>query len=187
MHSLFTACLLLASLNAAAATVYKWVDANGVTHYSDQPHPGATRIEVDAAQTYSAPPPPSTAAAAQSKPADAGPPYSVCELYRPAADEVFFGVDRITAKLRLDPELRLGDKASVTLDQQRLTDLPMTGNEFQISPVFRGTHTLVAVVEDSSGRAVCQSPAVTFHVRQPSMLSPQSPQRKLPAKPGAKP
>ena len=37
---------------AVAATVYKWVDENGVVHYSDQPHPNAQKIHVQAAQTY---------------------------------------------------------------------------------------------------------------------------------------
>jgi hypothetical protein len=187
MRSTLMALLLFASVNAAAATIYKWVDANGVTHYSDQPHPGASKIEVDAAQTYSAPSSPITSAGASPNSADAGPPYKECELYRPGADEVFFSVEGVTAKLRLDPQLRPGDKAVIALDNKRLNDLPMIGNEFQVSPVYRGTHTLVAVVEDLSGKAVCQTPAVTFHVRQASILSPQSPQRKPPAKPSPKP
>ena len=38
--------LWLLSGVAMAATVYKWVDAQGVTHYSDQPHPQAQEINV---------------------------------------------------------------------------------------------------------------------------------------------
>jgi hypothetical protein len=30
-------------------------------------------------------------------------------------------------------------------------------------------------VQDGSGQSVCQSPPVTFHVHQPSLLNPQNP------------
>ena len=36
------------SSTASAGDVWKWVDAKGVTHYSDQPVPGATKVEVRA-------------------------------------------------------------------------------------------------------------------------------------------
>jgi hypothetical protein len=167
--------------SALPATVYKWVDENGVTHYSDQPHPGAQKMEVDAVQTYSAPPPPAGAAAAKGKSkSSAGPVYKSCELYRPTNDEVFFSVSSVTAKLRLDPEFRVGDKATIALDGKRLSDVPFASGEFNVTPVYRGTHTLLAVVEDLAGNVVCQTPSVTFHIRQPSTLAPQAPTRAKP-------
>src|SRR5215813_14419598 len=47
----FTLLLLVCSV-ALAATVYRWVDEDGVVHYSDQPHPNAEKMQVHAAQTY---------------------------------------------------------------------------------------------------------------------------------------
>ncbi|TNF89351.1 MAG: DUF4124 domain-containing protein [Gammaproteobacteria bacterium] len=45
-------CITCLSLPAVAGVVHKWVDANGVTHYSDAPPPKAetavTQIEVEA-------------------------------------------------------------------------------------------------------------------------------------------
>src|SRR5690625_4124219 len=35
---------------AMATTVYRWVDSNGVVHYSDQPHPGAQKANLGALQ-----------------------------------------------------------------------------------------------------------------------------------------
>ena len=35
---------LLTAVTAQTAVIYKWTDANGVVHYSDQPVPGAERI-----------------------------------------------------------------------------------------------------------------------------------------------
>jgi hypothetical protein len=164
---------------ALSATVYKWVDEDGVTHYSDQPHPGATKIEIDSPQTYTAPPPPATQRAAATD-AQAGPVYQACELYAPAPDEVFFNVFTVTAKLRLDPDLRPGDKVTIALDGKRLTDTLAAGNDYAVKPVYRGTHSILAEVRDPEGNVVCQTPAVTFHVRQASTLSPQSPTQAKP-------
>ena len=42
----------LACSAVLAATVYKWVDDDGVVHYSDQPHPNAQKLQVHDVQTY---------------------------------------------------------------------------------------------------------------------------------------
>ena len=176
--------LLIMSLTcgiALAATVYKWVDENGVTHYSDQPYPGAKKIDVQAVQTYSAPPP-GVAQPATARPGAVieGPVYKVCELYRPAAEEVLFNTSSVTASLRVEPKMRPGDKVTIALDGKRLTDVAAAGEEFTVAPVYRGTHTISGEVTDPQGNIVCRTPAVTFHVRQASKLTPQSPTRAQP-------
>ena len=55
------ALLLLALLGpvvatAAATYTYRWVDSNGVVHYSDHPPAGAEKVLLPSAQTYNAPP-----------------------------------------------------------------------------------------------------------------------------------
>ena len=53
--TLFTLMSVASCAVALAGSVYKWVDENGVTHYSDQPHENAQKVELKAPQTYSAP------------------------------------------------------------------------------------------------------------------------------------
>ncbi len=188
MRLLVFPIMLLAGSIAAAATVYKWVDENGVTHYSDQPHPGAKTIELESAQTYTTPQQPRKAAAASSAREPARPVYNECAIFRPAQEEVLFNVSTVTAKLRVDPELRPGDSAFVALDGRVIRETPMQGGEFTLNSVYRGTHTVSAIVEDLGGNILCQADPVTFHVRQASVLAPQSPTRaKPPAKPPGKP
>lgn len=59
--------LLVGSLAMAGGDIYRWKDANGVPHYSDQPQPGAELIKAggrrDSASTP-APTPPAPAPAA---------------------------------------------------------------------------------------------------------------------------
>jgi uncharacterized protein DUF4124 len=164
--------LWLASGAAMAATVYKWVDAQGVTHYSDQPHPDAKTIDVAPVQTYHSSPAPASTGSSANSASPAGPSYTTCELFRPENDEVFLNTSTITARLRLEPQLRPGDSVSIAIDGKRVPNQPTAGTEFVIGGVERGTHTVTVGVYDTMGKQRCLTPAVTFHVRQPSVQAP---------------
>jgi len=169
----FTLMCLLSSL-ALAATVYRWVDENGVVHYSDQPHPNAEKLPVHAAQTYKP-------SAADTAPAAGGPasaaapaPYRGCAIMQPQDGQEFANIDSLTVAVQTDPALHQGDKVFVTVDGQALNGGNPTGPQFVISPVDRGTHTAQAQVKDASGAVQCQTPSVTFHVHQASLLNPNN-------------
>lgn len=151
-----------------AGTVYKWVDQNGVTHYSDQPNPGAEKVTVESSKSTNAAAsnPPRDVAPTQQ---DAGPPYSTCTISSPTNDQVFLNVSELPGTLRVEPQLYSGHRISVALDGKRVEGVGDTGTSFTISPIFRGTHTLNLVVHDATGTVVCSSPSVTFHVRQPTV------------------
>jgi hypothetical protein len=160
---------------AALATTYRWVDANGVVHYSDTPGPGAKKIDLPPAQTYRAPPAPKvTTPPAANQPASA---YQSCVIAQPAADATLFEQEAVTVTANLSPSLRPGD--SVTLNFDGMTVMPNAPSSlaFQISPIDRGAHTVSVTVRDGDNKVVCTSTPVTFYVRQPSVLAPQSPLR----------
>lgn len=168
--------MLMLCGSAAAATAYKWVDADGVTHYSDRPHPGAERIEPGPAQTYDAKqanPVPRTTAATPAAPApEAGVPrYGRCEIAAPRNDEALVNAYSVSASVRLEPRLRGGDTVTLLLDGRSVQG-PGLSTTFTLSPIDRGTHTLAARIADASGRSLCETPSITFHVRQPSLLQP---------------
>jgi hypothetical protein len=168
--TLLSLTLWLVSGVAMATTVYKWVDEGGVVHYSDQPHPQAQILEVQSVQTVRSLPAPAVPAPDTGN-APAGPRYS-CELYRPENDEVFLNTSTITAKLRLEPRLAGGDQIAIAIDGKRVEGQPTTGNEFVLTDIARGTHTVMAGVYDRSGKQLCLTPTITFHVRQPSVQAP---------------
>jgi Domain of unknown function (DUF4124) len=174
---LFTLISLLASL-AVAGTVYKWVDENGVVHYSDQPHPEAKKVDVPAAQTYKgAASVPAMPAGPPAPPASAQPAsaYQGCAISQPTNDQTFTNVDSLSIVVRTDPGLRAGDQVFLTLDGQPLNGGKPTGSQFTLSPVDRGTHSVQAVVRNSEGGVLCQSQGVTFNVHQPSIQNPANP------------
>jgi hypothetical protein len=170
MRILTFTLMLLVSTAGSAATIYKWVDEKGVTHYSDQPHENAKKVEVTSAQTYTPAPVADTSARPTPQPTSAS--YNVCEIFVPENDEVFFNTQSVTARVRLDPELQAGHRLAIALDGKRVSD-SYSGVEFTLSPVYRGSHSVTAVVEDArTGQSICTTASVTFHVRQPSDIAP---------------
>jgi Domain of unknown function (DUF4124) len=172
----FTLMSLACSLALAGATVYRWTDEQGVVHYSDQPHANAEKLHVNAAQTYK----PSTADTAAAgggggQTSSAAPaPYRGCAIVQPQDDQAFANIDSLTVVVQTDPQLHSGDKVYVTVDGQALNGGNPTGAQFVLSPVERGTHTAQAQVKDASGAVQCQTPPVTFHVQQNSILNPNN-------------
>ena len=161
---------------AFSATVYRWVDENGVTHYSDQPHENAEKVHVAAPQTFQAPPAPRVPTQ-NAQPARSSPSYQ-CQVVAPANDDTFPNAQSVTTSVQVAPALQNGDQVFLLMDGARVPGFPTQGGSFTISPIDRGQHTLQAVVQDASGKLVCQSPNVSFTVLQPSVLNPASPVRK---------
>lgn len=157
-----------------AATVYKWVDAQGVTHFSDQPHPEAQQLDVQPKNLVSTPE--SASSTSTSGPAPATAPGAQgyrCDLIRPEQDEVFLNTSTISARVQVEPDLAPSDQIAIAIDGKRVQNQPTRGTEFVIPDVNRGTHTLVISVYDRSGtQQLCATTAVTFHVRQPSVQAP---------------
>jgi hypothetical protein len=171
--------LVLAALAAAstclAQTMYRWVDAQGVVHYSDTPQPGAQAIPVPSAQTYRAPPvpaaPPATTTAAPAAPTG----YQSCAITQPAADANLFAPEALNISVQVVPSLHPGDQLSVTFDGATLPASASGAMNFELSSPERGTHTITAVVLSADGQTLCSAPAVSFSVQRPSLNSPQSP------------
>src|SRR5579871_3241622 len=94
---LFTLMSLGCTVVATAATVYKWVDENGVIHYSDQPHENAQKVELKSPQTYSATKTAPTPARNSAPPAHTPSTYQSCAVSEPAPDQAFVNTDTVNA------------------------------------------------------------------------------------------
>ena len=165
------ACVtLLAALTnqPSRAEIYKWVDKNGVIHYSDRPAPGATEIAVPPVQTYQAPAP-------QALPAPARSARGACELRSPKPEEVLVNVSSITLSFT-GPE---GLSAVLMLNKKRYTAEPGMST-IKVEPAPRGSYEADLTFVNSRNEVVCTVPTVTFYVRQPSVIN--SPARRK--KPG---
>lgn len=158
----------LAPAWAQAQWAWRWVDKDGVVHYSDQPRPGATRVELQSSQTYRAPAPP--ASPERPPPAATVPkdPPATCAITAPAPDQVFVAVDAVTISYT-GPA---GGTARLLLNGTPVQRVA-SGTAFVVSPISRGTWSAVVSIEGAgnSGTQTCQTSPVAFNVRQPSVIN----------------
>ncbi len=171
---------LTLSLAAASQEIYRWVDKNGVVHYSDQPDsPDAVLITVLEPNAYEPAAAPG-AASAGSEPED-GPavsPYESLSIIQPTPDQVFFGSDTTVAvTAELDGTLRPDHSVVFFVNGNRR---PAAGLGIELTNLERGTHFLRASILDQNGDPVITSQQIAFHVR---MASIQNPQKPVPARP----
>ena len=174
MRPIASFLLLGCALTAGAAEIWRWTDANGVVHYSDNPAPGAERISISAAPkpSGSGPPPEAPPQVAQREPQSRAFSYTSCAVSSPASDETFQGVQAIPVQLEVQPGMQAGHRVHVYVDGVRSTDWPEEALSHTFPEVFRGSHTLQARIVDAAGTVLCTTPPLTFHLRQPGLLSP---------------
>lgn len=177
MRWMWMALLMVLSVGAAAGELWRWVDERGIVHYSDRPHPGAERIELAPAQSYTAPelPPP--------RPAEPEPPrappviYSRLSIVSPEPGEVLWNIGgELNVQVDIEPQLRDGHELRVFLDGRPVERVPQAAEQFTIGEVYRGEHTLRAAIFDDQGRELRSSANITFYVQQTSLLNPNRPQ-----------
>jgi hypothetical protein len=177
---------LAVSLAALSQEIYRWVDKDGIVHYADQPgSSSAELITVIEPNAYEALDAEQEAAAAGRVPAqDEAPdvaPYTGFSIVSPSPDQVFFGADAVvTVSAQLEGTLRPDHSVVFFLNGNRRE---ADGLSAEFSGLERGTYFLRASILDGNGQPVITSQQTTFHVRMPSMLSPQSPQAPRPTPP----
>ena len=173
--------LAAATAIAGGSPTFRWVDADGV-HYSDQPHPGAEQITLSQTQTYSsadAAPSgsggtPATRRSHDSQDSRDGAAfrYDSCAIIQPAQDQMLIDIESANVAVQVAPGKRSTDRVVLTLDGQSIEPENNDQVEFTIKPIDRGTHVVVATVRSADNKNLCQSAALTFHVRQPSVNKP---------------
>lgn len=175
MRTALYVLLALAVPAFAGHTVWKWVDDKGVTHYSDQPVPGATKMELNSSnRSGSEAAPAYTSQPSQQETAPPkGPAYARFVVESPQQDESIINTDgKVTVRLASTPAIGGGQLISIYLDGARVEGLSSSSMTHDLTNVPRGTHTLKAVVSGENGAPLQETPPVTFHVRQESAAQP---------------
>jgi hypothetical protein len=167
------ACLLA---GAVLAQAYRWVDQDGVTHFSDRPQPGAEEFDLP---TYRPPsgaatPAPSSAfsrrneaQADEESDEDAG-AYQAINIASPGPEETLWNIEGVlNVSLELQPGLKPGHQVRVYFDgEERLIS---RGTTFQVQEVYRGVHNIQVEVLDASGNLMIRSQPNRFYVQQNSI------------------
>ncbi len=179
MSRLLIMVLCCLPLLVSAGEFYKWVDNKGVTHYEAKKpkHDAEVVITVDppASSSSSSPAPYSSQSSndgdESNEANETG--YSQFSIAKPESDETIRSNEGIVnISFFITPGLRSGHKIAVTLDGQKLKD-QMSSTQFSLKDLPRGTHTLKADIVDAKGQTLSSTNAVSFHLRQHSILNPK--------------
>jgi hypothetical protein len=157
--------------SAALATTYVRVEKDGTKTYSDRPIPGGQAIDLEPAQSYSAPQTPnvnSNLPREQQQLLVDNFKYDRCTL-TPANDSTFTNPEEVIISLSTFPMLRPFDLVVLTVDGQAV-GAPGTMT-YKMTPVNRGTHAVGVTITNRAGAVVCTASA-SFHVMRPSLNSP---------------
>ena len=131
---------LLAMLfcGAANSQAYKWIDEDGIVHYSDRPHEGAELIQLprdDRPRSATQRPAPTRAQSAAPEPQDDANGYQSLSVASPGPEETLWNLEgSLNVSLALSPGLKQGHRIRVYFDGQPRM---VTGTSFEIEEVFR--------------------------------------------------
>jgi hypothetical protein len=154
-----------------AAQAYRWVDKDGVVHFSDQPAPGAERFPLNPAPKPGSVPQTYTPAAPRN-PEGGVTRYSSCTITSPSPDQTFAQTEPVPVVVEPQPALQPGDRVSVTLNGAPIPEWPATATAGRLPAQPRGAYTLVATIIGADGASKCVSATATFNVFQTSVLMP---------------
>ena len=163
---LFIAALSLSAAGLAVGQAYKWVDENGVVHYSDRPEPGAEVLELPrTAPRASLPAPRSTPPApGDDIPAEPAPGYESLTVANPGPEVTLWNIEgTLNVSLNLQPALKPGHQVRAYFDGEPRM---VSGTSFQIGEVYRGVHNIQVEVLDETGQMLIRSVTNRFYVQQ---------------------
>ena len=170
---IFLSCALAVLLahSSLAEGIYKWTDENGVTHYSDMPQKGATVIDVQPVQTFSAPDPAtyggsSSDAADGADEDDEAEGYDSITISSPSDEETIWNTaGNVKVNVSLQPRLQTGHRIRLSVNGDQL-ELPPRSSSGTLTDIVRGTYSLQAAVLNSNDQVVGRSETKTFYYKQ---------------------
>ena len=176
-YPLFSLLLFVASASPAAQA-WRWVDQNGVVHYSDQPHPGSEPVQVKPAPKpgsvvsgYEPSSPDSETARSAARPAARVAAVTQCRITAPQPDDTFDNPEAVSMLIQVQPSLPPELSVQATLNGE-LLPWPPRLFAYQWAEPARGAHVLRVRIVDSRQQTVCEATPVTFNVLRPSLLAP---------------
>jgi hypothetical protein len=175
--------LLIVSLfflpSTFAETVYKYVDENGNTVFTDEPRKGAEVLDVQPIPTVPAIPVPERT----SKPVrqDAF-RYNKILIVSPEDQHNFINeVEPIVVQLAMSPALRSEDRVQLMLNGAPKGS-PSSSTQFTLDSLDRGAYNVSVKVLDMDGNEVGSSPSIQFFIKRHSVNMPTRP-KPTPQKP----
>lgn len=160
-------CLFAAAAAAAQQQAYRWVDEDGVVHFSDRPREGAEVVQLpspNVATLRRAQRAPATSGDAADETEEPAVGYTSIEIVSPRAEETLWNIEGVlNVSVALQPGLQPGHQVRAYFDGEMR---PVSGTSFQLQEVWRGVHNIQVEVVDATGKVMIRSQPSRFYVQQ---------------------
>jgi len=156
----------------ALSEAYRWVDEDGVVHFSDRPREGAEVVQLSeysrntGARLYTD----SKPADADDDQEDADQPFSYqsISIISPGSEQTLWNIEGIlNVSVSLTPGLQRGHRVRAYFDGQARM---VGGTTFQIEEVWRGAHNIQVEIVDQTGKLMIRSEPSRFYVQQNTVI-----------------
>ena len=170
MKKYYFALWIIIAMNAVHAQtqlIYKWTDANGNVHFSDKSYPGAEKIELPQAQTYSSPKIPAPISRSDAATDIETNNNFKIRIAQPEEQATIRNAQRqLSVILDVKPKLENGFKVQLIVDGSPSSE-PQASTFFALEDINRGSHTLVAQLIDNKGKVLSTSEQITIYMMPP--------------------
>jgi len=170
-RSIFALVCLLAAA-PAFAEAYRWVDEDGVIHFSDRPQEGAEVVQLSeysrntGARLYTDSNPANDDD--DDEGADAAFSYQSISITSPGSEQTLWNIEGVlNVAVSLTPGLQRGHRVRAYFDGQARM---VGGTTFQIEEVWRGAHNIQVEIVDSTGKLMIRSEPSRFYVQQNTVI-----------------
>jgi hypothetical protein len=163
-RTIFALLGILAASAVLAEDAWKWVDDEGVVHYSDVPVEGAEQVHLsEYSKKTGARISDSTELTRREEPPEEF-EYDTLAVTSPAAEQTLWNIEaRLPVAIAISPNLLRGHRIRLYFDG---TAQDIGGTSVTLEEVYRGVHNLRAEVIDATGRVISVSDPVRFYVQQ---------------------
>jgi hypothetical protein len=151
-----------------SAGFYKWVDSDGVVHYTDHPVEQAEELRLPGAGDH----PGASDSESTKEPGESSQEtqqtgeYTQFEVLEPEQNQTLRNDEReVRIGMLLQPALQEGHRINLSVDGILLKDHNIS-TQLILSDVPRGSHSLQATIIDEEGQPLISTPVVNFHMRK---------------------
>jgi len=146
--------------------VFKWVDSEGRTQFSDRPQPDAQAIDLKSTEASDSSNPSGSVGGA----ADLSllGPYAAFEVVSPEPNQTLrLAQQDLPVSLIIDPPPMPGHQLNLVMDSVRIAVDQAAATQMRLTDVPWGSHQIFAEIHDSKGDLIARTPPVRFHLRKP--------------------
>ena len=169
-HLIGLIAVILGLSSPLLAQVYKTVDEQGNTVFTDTPSGNATPVEIQ--QTNTAPAVKVSPKPTEIKPQAPDSIYQSLSISSPRdGHHIVNGLVAFNVNMSVEPALRQGDSLVLLINGSQHSS--GQGLSRQVESIARGEHTLAAKIIDAKGKTLISSSVVNITAQRPSIIKPR--------------